>query len=486
MGAEIIGSGDLDYKVGTDKSDEIGQLSRSFDRMAENLKKVTASRDELDLEIAEREKAEEARRRAVEVLRASLRISEHALHHGLDELLTKTLDEAEKLTASRIGFFHFVEADQVTLRLQTWSTNTLSSMCTAEGKGAHYPVDKAGVWVDAIVRKAPVVHNDYESLPHKKGLPPGHAPVVRELVAPILRGGLVVGVIGVGNKAEEYDDGDVEAVSQLAGRAWDVILAKLAELELDEYRRNLEVMVEARTAELTAANKELEAFSYSVSHDLRAPLRHIQGFVELLAKNAGAALDEKGGRYLSTISVSATRMGELIDDLLTFSRMGRAEMRMTAVDLGRMAENVVQEMRTDVEGRDVRWVIGGMPPVYGDPSMLRLVMVNLLSNALKFTATRAHASIEFGCLPGDGKEVTFFVRDDGVGFDMQYVDKLFGVFQRLHKSEEFEGTGIGLANVRRIISRHGGRTWAEGALGEGAAIYFTLPAHYEGEPDERA
>ncbi|MBI5695619.1 MAG: GAF domain-containing protein [Nitrospirae bacterium] len=395
-------------------------------------------------------------------------------------------DEAEKLTASRIGFFHFVEADQVTLRLQTWSTNTLSSMCTATGKGAHYPVDKAGVWVDAIMQKCPVVHNDYEALPHRKGLPPGHAPVVRELVAPILRGGQVVGVIGVGNKDEVYDEGDVEAVSQLADRAWDVILAKQAELELDEYRRNLEVMVEARTAELTAANKELEAFSYSVSHDLRAPLRHIQGFVELLAKNSGPAMDEKGGRYLSTISVSATRMGELIDDLLAFSRMGRAEMRMTAVDLGRMAENVVHEMRADAEGRDVRWVIGEMTPVYGDPSMLRQVMVNLLSNALKFTATRAHPVIEFGCLPGDGKETTFFVRDNGVGFDMQYVGKLFGVFQRLHKPEEFAGTGIGLANVRRIISRHGGRTWAEGALGEGAVIYFTLPAHYEGESDERA
>jgi light-regulated signal transduction histidine kinase (bacteriophytochrome) len=361
-------------------------------------------------------------------------------------------------------------------------------MCTAEGKGQHYPVDKAGVWVDAIAQRQPVVHNDYAALPNRKGLPPGHAPVIRELVVPILRGGQVMGVLGVGNKQREYVAQDIDTVSRLANLAWDIIVAKRAEEEVRRLNQDLERRVVERTAKLAETNNELEAFSYSVSHDLRAPLRHIQGFVELLARNAQASLDEKSRRHLATISSSATRMGELIDDLLMFSRMGRAEMHMATVDLGRLAETLIQEMRPETEGRDIEWKIDTLPPAYCDPSMMRLVMVNLISNALKFTKHRPHAEIEIGGMPGEKGETTFFVRDNGAGFDMQYVDKLFGVFQRLHRLEEFEGTGIGLANVRRIISRHGGRTWAEGAPDKGATIYFTLPisGKAEGEQDERA
>ena len=467
-GAEIIGSGDLDYKIGTASKDEVGQLSRTIGAMAGNLKKITASRDELDGEVAER-------RRVEEVLRASLRLSEYEFGHTLDELLTKALDEAETLTGSRVGFFHFVEPDHKTLQLQTWSTNTLKNMCTAEGKGAHYPVDKAGVWADAVSARRPVVHNDYASLPHRKGLPPGHAPVVRELVVPVIRSEQVVAVIGVGNKPDEYTGHDMEAVSRLASVAWDIITAKRAEEEIKKLNEDLERRVEARTAELTASNKEIEAFSYSVSHDLRAPLRHIQGFVELLNKNYGPALDEKGRRYMSTISGSASQMGSLIDDLLAFSRMGRTEMRKTKVNLGLLFGEVIKNLTLEAEGRDVTWKVAPLPAVHGDPSMLRLAVVNLVSNALKFTRNSAHAVIEIGSLPGDGRETVFFVRDNGVGFDMQYVDKLFGVFQRLHGPDEFEGTGIGLANVRRIISRHGGRTWAEGSPEGGATFYFSLP-----------
>jgi PAS domain S-box-containing protein len=228
-----------------------------------------------------------------------------------------------------------------------------------------------------------------------------------------------------------------------------------------------------RTAELEAINKELEAFAYSVSHDLRAPLRHIAGFTELLQKNA-ASLNEKSQRYMTMILESANRMGHLIDDLLAFSRIGRAETHKAMVSLDQLVQEALSETRQDAGGRNIVWKIGGLPAWYGDRSMLRLALVNLISNAVKFTRTRPQAEIEIGCTNKNQNEVVVFVRDNGVGFDMKYVNKLFGVFQRLHGPEVFEGTGIGLATVQRIVHRHGGRAWAEGLVDQGATFYFSL------------
>jgi signal transduction histidine kinase len=244
-------------------------------------------------------------------------------------------------------------------------------------------------------------------------------------------------------------------------------------LELESVRRSWAVQLEA-------ANKELEAFTYSVSHDLRAPLRHINGFADLLERHAADSLDEKGRRYLRTVSESAERMGRLIDDLLAFSRMGRSEMQRTLVDIEELARDVMNDFRHQTGNRSITWSVGSLPEVRGDQSMLRQVLVNLLSNAVKYTVQRTEAHIEVGYINGNGNEKTFFVKDDGIGFDMEYVGKLFGVFQRLHSADQFEGTGIGLANVRRIIHRHGGRTWAEGAPGCGATFYFSLPQDKEG------
>jgi signal transduction histidine kinase len=240
-------------------------------------------------------------------------------------------------------------------------------------------------------------------------------------------------------------------------------------------RRRVAAELNQRGEQLQAANKELEAFSYSVSHDLRAPLRHIDGYASLLAKSAAGTLDEKGKRYLQTISESATRMGQLIDDLLVFSRMGRQEMMNGSVNLDQLVKSVLHDLQHDLQDRQISWTIASLPEVQGDAAMLRQVFVNLMANAVKFTSTKAAPSIEVGSRQTDPGEVVLFVRDNGVGFDMQYANKLFGVFQRLHRADEFEGTGIGLANVRRIIHRHGGRTWAEGSLGQGATFYFTLP-----------
>ena len=247
-------------------------------------------------------------------------------------------------------------------------------------------------------------------------------------------------------------------------------------IQLQTFISSLERQVAERTAQLEASNKELEAFAYSVSHDLRAPLRHIAGFADLLLKHSEGQLDATSLHHLGAIVQSTEQMGRLIDDLLILSRVGRAEMQTRRVALDEIIHKVRGELAPEEEGRHITWEIGPLPPVEADPILLRQVWANLLSNAVKFTAQQEKARIEIGALPIDteSSHVTLFVRDNGVGFDPQYTHKLFGVFQRLHREEEFEGTGVGLATVRRIVERHGGRVWAKGEPDHGATFYFTL------------
>jgi signal transduction histidine kinase len=253
---------------------------------------------------------------------------------------------------------------------------------------------------------------------------------------------------------------------------------------IGELNEELEGRVQERTSQLEAANKELEAFSYSVSHDLRAPLRHIDGYADL-ARKAATGVNDTVRHYLETISDSAKQMGRLIDDLLVFSRMQRTEMRQREVALDALVEEAIGRMEEEIKNRNIVWKKGKLPAVFGDAAMLRQVVINLVSNAVKYSGSRDRAEIEIGCTNGGSEEVVF-VRDNGVGFDMQYAGKLFGVFQRLHSSDDFEGTGIGLANVRRIIQRHGGRTWAEGKVDEGATFYFSIPTKaHTTEPEEQ-
>jgi signal transduction histidine kinase len=245
---------------------------------------------------------------------------------------------------------------------------------------------------------------------------------------------------------------------------------------VDRDHRELEARVRERTAGLQEAIRELEAFSYSVSHDLRAPLRHVVGFASLLETSSGPALGAEGRRHLATIVAAANRMGRLIDDLLSFSRVGRAPLNARRVDLNQLVHDAQHEVSTGGAADKVAWSVADLPPVNGDPALLRLALINVLSNAVKYSSTRERPEIEIGTVPQDGAgDVVLFVRDNGVGFDMEYAHNLFGVFQRLHSQEEFEGTGIGLANVQRVIQRHGGRAWAEGRVGSGATFYLSLP-----------
>jgi PAS domain S-box-containing protein len=265
--------------------------------------------------------------------------------------------------------------------------------------------------------------------------------------------------------------GDVTGVQIISK---DVSERRLAEQELQRHRDHLEELVAARTTELEAANRELESFSYSVSHDLRTPLRAIDGFSHMLASKYSGSLDAEANRLIRVVRQNSAKMSRLIDDILAFSRTGRTEMRHLDVNMGQLVRDAWTDLEPLRVGRQIRFEAGTLPPARGDPSMLRQVWANLLGNAVKFTRHVADARIEVG---GEitGSEYTYFVRDNGVGFDPAYAHKLFGVFQRLHGVQEFEGTGIGLAIVKRIVTRHGGRVDAEGAVGRGTTFRFTLP-----------
>ncbi len=512
------------------------------------------------------------RKQTEQILQLRLRVMEFAATHSLEELLQKTLDEVGELTNSPIGFYHFVEADQRTLSLQAWSTRTLDEFCQAEGKGLHYPIDQAGVWTDCVRERRPVIHNDYQALPHRKGLPEGHAQVMRELVVPILRGDYIVAILGVGNKAQAYTEKDVEAVSYAADVAWEITERKRAEeasvklakfpsenpypvLRLDRdgmvlyankaslglladwgsaegerapefwrevvtealmtqamrtvetksggqiysvsvvpivdanyvnlygsnitERKQAEAQREELIRELEAKNAELERFTYTVSHDLKAPLITMRGFLGFLEKDAEAGNVERMQADMKRVSEATDKMQRLLNELLELSRIGRIMNLPEAVPFETIAQEAIELVQGRLEAHRVRVDIApDLPTVYGDRARLVEVMQNLMDNAAKFTGDQVEPQITIGQqgFDRDGKPI-FFVRDNGLGIDPQYHDRVFGLFDKLDPRSE--GTGVGLALVKRIVEVHDGRIWIESETGKGSTFLFTLPGSPE-------
>lgn len=274
--------------------------------------------------------------------------------------------------------------------------------------------------------------------------------------------------IASGNYTELVDIDRHDELGKLA-RAFNTMA-----VEVKNSQKNLEQKVKERTAQLEAVNKELEAFSYSVSHDLRAPLRAVNGYSVMLKEDYEPKLDAEAGRIINLIISNAKMMGQLIDDLISFSRLGRKEATHHTVDMKILAENSLKELMQNEDDNKFHVHVNALPRCHGDQSMLKQVWVNLLSNAIKYSSKNIESRIEIGARENNGMQV-YFVRDNGVGFDMQYAHKLFGVFQRLHNQSEFEGTGVGLALVKRIINKHNGEVWAESSLGKGASFYFSIP-----------
>lgn len=318
------------------------------------------------------------------------------------------------------------------------------------------------------------------------------------IVAPMIARGRTIGALTfVASEPERhYTDSDLELAQELARRAaiavdnawlYETAQRELAEREASQHQlqalsAELEERVAKRTAQLERANKELEAFSYSVSHDLRAPLRSIDGFSRILLEDYQAQLDDDGRDFLNRIRQSAQQMGQLIDDLLAFSRLSRQQLNMQRIDMTKLVHQVIQELHADAEHRQIEWQVDDLPPCRADPSLVKQVLANLLANALKFTRKRDVACIHMGSERQEN-DLVYFIKDNGAGFDMRFANKLFGVFQRLHLAEEYEGTGVGLAIVQRVVARHGGRVWAEGEVERGASFYFTLPDGQGGTDD---
>ncbi len=421
------------------------------------------------------------RKRIESILQARLRFSQFADSHSLDELLQKTLDEAEVLTGSQIGFSHFLEADQKTLRLQMWSTNTIQNMCTAEGKEQHYSIDEAGVWVDCVSTRAPVIYNDYASLPHRKGLPDGHAPVHRILVVPVMRENRIMMIIGVGNKENNYDEIDVKTVSDLADSAWDIVQRKRAEELIHQYASELKIRVEERTAELVHANRAKDEFLANMSHELRTPLNGILGFSETLMEGVRGPLTEKQKQAVGFIYSSGEHLLELINDILDVSKIeaGKFELHPENVEVNDICESSLNFIKQLAHKKSITVEYSPSPTaskIFADRVRLKQILVNLLNNAVKFTPEKGKIKLKVQA-DATASQMRFSIIDNGIGITPEDLQKLFKPFVQVDSSlsRQYEGTGLGLVLSKKMVEMHGGSIKVQSTVGAGSRFTFILP-----------
>ena len=430
---------------------------------------------ETNVDVTERKRAETRILRQADVLNGINRIFRDALLSQTEEDLARTcLSIAEAVTASRFGFLGEINVVTGLLDCIAISDPGWDSCRVSPGDRPRSPLgfELQGIYGQVIKEGRGYFTNDPSSHPGGIGFPPGHPAVTAFLGVPLVREGRTIGMVAVGNRDGGYGQEELEALEAMAPAMVEAFSRNRAESALHRLNQELDERVRLRTAELEEANKALESFSYSVSHDLRAPLRSMDGFSQALTEAYEGLLDDRGRDWLSRIRSASQRMGQLIDDLLRLSRLSRAEMRLCRVDLSEMAREIADDLRNTTPGREADFHIAEELCSVGDPDLLRPVLRNLLENAWKFTSRCPSAVIELDRIPGE--EPVYFVRDNGAGFDMAYANKLFGPFQRLHSPRDYPGTGIGLALVQRVVHRHGGRIWAEAAPGRGATFYFTL------------
>ncbi len=410
------------------------------------------------------------------MLRGRLELSQLAQQGKVEELLRATLDMAEDLTGSKIGFFHFVNEDHENLTLQAWSSNTLAHMCKAEGQGAHYPVSQAGVWADCVKTKAPIIHNDYASLPNKRGMPEGHAKVERELTVPVVRQGRVVAIAGVGNKLTDYSQSDAAIVQEMAGFVMDLVSNIEAEKSLRQSEAQLRKTTEnlqAAVDNLTQLNTELERFAFIASHDLQEPLRNITTYTQLIDRKYRDKIGPEGKEYFDLVVGGAKRMYALINDLLTYSRTAVTTHPPHLISSAQACRAAIENLYSAIKECAADLEIGDLPSVVADEVQMMQLFQNLIANAIKFRHPSRTVKISVAAKQTD-EFLEFSVADNGIGFNPEEQD-VFELFRRVHANRGYPGTGVGLAICKRIVLRNGGRIWAESQLGKGSVFRFTLP-----------
>jgi PAS domain S-box-containing protein len=428
------------------------------------------------------------RKRSEIIMQKRIELMEYSGHHSLIEVMQKTTDEVSDLTGSTIGFFHFVEGDQTTLGMQTWSTNSLRLFNVPVSEGTHLPLDRAGVWAEAVRQRRSLIQNDYESLTEKKGLPQGHVPIVRETVVPILRNDRIVAVMGIGNKPQDYGPYDLEIAERLADYAWDITERKQMELALENERNQLAQRVAERTADLSQANSNLaralrvkDEFLANMSHELRTPLNAILGLSESLGEQIAGPLNEKQQKYITTISESGHHLLSLINDILDLAKIeaGQITLDINKVDIRsvcqaslRMIKQLAQKKNQEVALE----IEEGLGLMWADERRLKQMIVNLLGNAVKFTPENGKIGLEVHG-DQDANKVTITVWDSGIGIKEVDLERLFKPFVQLDSglAREATGTGLGLALVAQMARLHGGSVHVASEPEQGSRFSIQLP-----------